>query len=197
MDNNRFFLGVPPTDEVLKQLLEFQRILKKSALFLRRKDNCRWIEEKNIHLTLHFLGSLEPSLLSELKSRLLEDLSHYPPHQQSLSEFIAFPRPAYARVAGVGDRVPTEPLSGMWHHISGILRSLNVPAEDRPFHAHVTLVRLRKPMSFSAEEVSLFAPKSGLKLVVDRVNLFQSFLAEKGARYEIVQQFPLAATSMP
>ncbi|MCJ7781551.1 MAG: RNA 2',3'-cyclic phosphodiesterase, partial [Acidimicrobiia bacterium] len=64
--------------------------------------------------------------------------------------------------------------------------SAGFEAEDRPFHPHVTLSRIRPPVSVEGiiEQVGSFP----LKMEVDRLTIFQSHLRREGATYDAVDE---------
>ncbi len=58
--------------------------------------------------------------------------------------------------------------------------------EDRPFHPHVTLSRIRPPVNVDGivEQVGRFP----LKMEVDRLTLYRSHLGRDGASYGTVDE---------
>ncbi len=62
-------------------------------------------------------------------------------------------------------------------------------AADRPFRPHLTLSRIRPPQDLRA--LLDAAPVMKVPMVVDRISLFRSHLGRGGARYEVLESFPL------
>ena len=61
--------------------------------------------------------------------------------------------------------------------------------EDRPFHAHLTISRIR-PHQDVRPLIEAVAPFAG-SLQVDRLVVYLSHLGPGGARYEELESFPL------
>ena len=66
-----------------------------------------------------------------------------------------------------------------------------LPAEERPFRAHLTLGRLRRPAPVPIERVAGPEPVS---FPVEEVVLYESRLASSGARYIPLARLPLGMT---
>jgi 2'-5' RNA ligase len=68
--------------------------------------------------------------------------------------------------------------------LHGSLRRAGYALEDRPFAAHVTLLR-------SAPAPRELPPLPGVEWPVSEFTLVRSAVSNKGSAYEIVQRFPL------
>lgn len=88
----------------------------------------------------------------------------------------------------------TEALAALQARIEAGLELLGFAREARPFTAHLTLGRVRGPAHREQLARAIAeAPAETLgEMVLDRIELMKSNLNTGGARYSILQSFPLA-----
>lgn len=100
----------------------------------------------------------------------------------------AFPKPSRATVLWVDFAQGEDRLEGLAARVEQAVEIAGLPAEDRPFRAHLTLSRIRPHQDVRRllEEV---APL-GIGWIVDRVVLYRSHLGPGGPRYEEMAVFP-------
>ena len=118
-----------------------------------------------IHLTLAFLGEIEPDRASA--ARQVAAIIRSPGFDMVLDCVGSF-RPAQVAWAGC-TRVPPE-LASLHGGLTGELRSRGFTFEDRPFAPHVTLARriskavpreLMPPLEWKAREITLVRSETG------------------------------------
>ncbi len=177
----RLFLGVALADEVRHGLAAF---LEARAGMLPGKP----VPPTNWHLTLRFLGVAEESQ----RDQVLAFLDEHPltlPFVLGFDGLGAFARPARATVLWLGVERGTEELAELAAICDEAAGSAGFAAEDRPFHPHVTLSRLRpwQDVRPVVEKVPAFP----LAQEVDRVTMYRSMLGGSGTRYEIVDEVEL------
>ena len=129
-----------------------------------------------IHLTLAFLGDGDPAKAQIAATRvqgqchaLPIDRSHYWKHN---------------KIVWVGPQVMPPPLAALVTQLHGALKDQAFVLEDRPFAAHVTLLRKARPPK-------ALPPLPALDWPVDEFVLVRSRTSPKGATYERVERFPL------
>ncbi len=153
----------------------------------------RWTEPAGWHLTLAFLGDIDPEAVPSLLEALRSALDGYPAWRADTGELGTFPGPLRARVLwyGVGDADGR--LARLAHAARTSLAPL-VPSlrSGSPFRAHVTLARARQSGIDLGAWLAVHAgPRSSLR--VDQVVLYRSLLgAGRPARYE-----SLGAVALP
>jgi 2'-5' RNA ligase len=135
----RLFVSVNVDAESKSRLLAIQDKIKKQAA----RGN--FSRPENLHLTLVFIGEtpavLAPAIISAIKG--------IPPGQKVFS--VTFSRTGCFRHSGkelwwIGaDEGESDALAALRRCISGSLEAANVPFDNRPFRAHVTLGREIKP----------------------------------------------------
>lgn len=152
-----------------------------------------WVRPENLHLTLKFLGQVEEGRLGAIGKAVAQAVTGCGPVHLVFQGLGAFPRPREARVVWIGLSHGAEALAALQARIEAALESLGLAPEARPFTAHLTLGRVRGP----AHREQLARALTGAttealgEMVLDRIELMQSNLNAGGARYSILQSFPL------
>lgn len=167
-----------------------------NRLVQRLRRECvgwRWVRPEGIHLTVRFLGEVDPVDDARLRQVWGRAVSDHPPFRLVLGGLGVFPSPRSPRVLWVG--VEEQPSDGRLARLAaaveGAARSSGFDPEERPFRAHLTLARTergaRSPTTPRRE-----APEvEGLAAEVSEVVLFASELGPAGARYTALERFPL------
>jgi 2'-5' RNA ligase len=153
---------------------------------LRAHPELRVPPAANLHLTLAFLGEVDPAVAMEATSAMAAVSAGGPPLTLEWGSFGAFPSWSRPRVVwlGLGDETRTKALR---EELAGELRSRGVILEQRAFRPHLTLARVRQPLSPALARTvrdhlgALPAPPPGL--VVGLV-LFRSVATGGSPRYE-------------
>ncbi len=152
-----------------------------------------WVRPENLHLTLKFLGQVERNRMSAIGEAIAAAASGCGPIRLVFQGLGAFPRPREARIVWIGLSHGTEALAALQARIEAGLESIGFAREARPFTAHLTLGRVRGPARREQLARALAeAPAEALgEMVLDRIELMKSNLSAGGARYSILQSFPL------
>ena len=176
----RLFVALPLPDRVLRSLEPLARGL----------GDVRWLTPDQQHLTLRFIGELDQGRLDEVAEALalvegvplelrLEGLGHFPPRGEP-------------RVLWVGVAKNPE-LAGLKRRIDRALAAAGLPAENRKFAPHVTLARIRGPLS--QDRLATYLMRHSLyrsePFAVSDFHLFSSWLKPYGAEYQIEASYEL------
>lgn len=177
----RTFIAIEISDQILAALEQIQSHLKYSGA------DVKWVEPKNIHLTLKFLGEASEEKCGKIKS-VLDEIGHsIKPFEISLKDVGAFPKIDYPRVIWVGLDKGAKESTELARAIDEKLSKLGFECESRPFAAHLTLGRVRSSKNREAlrekiESIDM-AGARGQGQVARSVVLFQSTLAPHGSIY--------------
>ena len=178
----RLFLAVAiPPDEL-------RRVWDETSAFRRRWPQARWAPLDNQHVTLKFLGSTPRAQLDEVDDVVAGIASARASSHVLVSGLGVFPGPSRARVLWAGLRDDEDLLASLANGLASALAPLGYEPEKRRFTPHLTLARFRTPVRVDKE---LLVLDEGEPFPVDEVLLFRSHLSPKGARYEVVNRFPL------
>ncbi len=148
----------------------------------------RPVPPANWHITLRFLGYV----YDDARDRLLHAVDEADlgaPFRLRFGGLGAFPRPARATVLWLGISDGAQEVMDL----AAVVEETSVAAgwfmEERPFHPHLTLSRIRPHQDVRATIEKV--PDFGVGFGVDQVVLFRSHLGRGPARYEPVERFPL------
>ena len=184
----RLFVAVHLSDEVRERLAVVQHRLQGV------RADVSWVRPGNIHLTLKFLGEVEPARLDPIRA--------------ALAEAARASEPCEAAVAGVGSfggRIPrvvwagiaqgAEALTALAGRVDAAMAGVGFPRESRPFSAHLTLGRVRSSRN-AAEFLGALRAEARADFGATRVTAFslmESQLNPKGSIYTAIDSFPLGA----
>jgi 2'-5' RNA ligase len=152
-----------------------------------------WVARDNVHLTLKFLGAVEPARLDALAASLAGAVAGRPEFTLGLRGLGAFPSPTRARVLWAGVDAGAAPLAALAADVDEALAALGMAREARAFAAHVALGRVRAPRANAALAEALRAGGALGGQAVTRVSLMRSDLSPRGARYTELAGIPLGA----
>ncbi len=145
------------------------------------------VESQNFHFTLIFLGEIrdEDDDIDKIKEMMQEGLS-FEPFTITYTGIGAFPNPAYARVIWVGvDSEGAQKLTSLANDVVSTMSQLGFKA-DKPFSAHMTLLRARgRPISASNISSQYHGRTFGSDRI-DKVHLKKSELTSSGPVYSDV-----------
>ncbi len=106
-----------------------------------------WVMERNLHLTLKFLGEIRPDQVDGLAALLAGAAAGVPAFEVEVAGAGAFPSLRAPRVLWIGIREPLELVGKLQQNIETALSRSGFPREDRPFHPHVTAGRVKGGLS--------------------------------------------------
>lgn len=187
----RSFLAVELTEAQKQEALSFAVRLEKLV------GGFRIVAPQNLHLTLHFFGSISEQAIERLKIKLGSALIHVTPFTISLADRGAFPQGRRPRVLWIGIGQGASELIGLKKVIDRVLHDLKFPIEKRCYTPHLTIARAKSGRVGASpqkrETFSLLPPFEGRERCrVSDVTLFRSDLSPHGARYSILHKFPLS-----
>jgi 2'-5' RNA ligase len=104
----------------------------------------------------------------------------------------AFPNERRGRVLWVGVAKGAGLLTQLAVSVGALLAPLGYEPDARPFHAHLTLARLKTPGALHDTLARLDAAAFGPAWGVNEVVLFHSHTHADGATYEVVERASLA-----
>jgi 2'-5' RNA ligase len=145
----------------------------------------RWVTTPNLHVTLRFIGEVAPERVWQLEALVSAPLDGAPFHLE-LAGAGAFPASGAIRVLWLGVTRGEAELGSLASRLDARLRTAGVEAHDRPFRAHLTLARFRRPCAGrAARQVRALLRTVGLvgTARVERVTLYESRLASAGPTY--------------
>jgi 2'-5' RNA ligase len=150
------------------------------------------IKAKNIHLTLKFLGYIEAEKIEPIGSALDRAREGIKPFTVTVGGLGAFPNLKSPRVIWVGVS-ESDDLKRLYKNIEEELYKIGFEKERRPFHPHLTLLRVK-----TRDEARRLAQRTrdikgdlGVSFLADEFILFKSKLSPRGAEYSKLKRISL------
>ena len=175
----RLFVAVDLPEEIRSRLTGLQ-----SGVF-----GARWVSSENLHVTLRFIGNVDEGVGHDVVDALARVAA--PGFEVSLETVGSFGEGKRPRILWAGVR-RSEPLVHLFRKVDRAIVDAGLGPEDRKFRPHVTLARLK---DVKREQVSQWIAANNLfsagPMLVDRFVLYRSHLAQQGAIYEPVAEYPL------
>jgi RNA 2',3'-cyclic 3'-phosphodiesterase len=183
----RAFIAITPPATLQQTLAEVRQV------FQHLSPSWRWVTPNHMHLTLKFLGNVPDESVSSLlqaMAQAAQDQTVFPLRARALG---CFPQPARARVLWAGLDDPGQALGRLQARLIAALTPLGFPAEERPFHPHLTLARAQNGVR-SNQLLSMLQKYHNLdfgEFLVTQFHLMQSELQRGGARHTLLRSVTL------
>jgi RNA 2',3'-cyclic 3'-phosphodiesterase len=186
----RLFIAIPLPSDLQANLESLQAQLKPYA------RDAKWVPVRGIHLTLKFLGYVDPVRVSEISRSLAQVASSARPSTALARSCGFFPNSRRPSVLWVG--VQSDGLQQLQKQTEDAIANLGFEKEDRAFSPHLTLARFRDPRGLLplAQEVAKFDDRSFGNFGIDEIILFESILGRRGADYQALGRFSLSSTEL-
>ena len=176
----RGFVAVVPPDDVLDAV-------DAAAASLEIPSTARRTTRPQWHLTLQFLGNKVD--FAAVAGALTPLAIRGAPVQ--LGAAGAFPTERRGRVLWLGVTEGDALLAQLAAAVGALLAPVGHPPEARPFHAHLTLARLKAPVDLRPVVTALGAGPVGRAWTAEEVVLFRSKPGRGGSEYTARARFPL------
>lgn len=156
----------------------------------------RWVRPENIHLTLKFLGAVDPADRDPVSGALSDAAGSYGPFTYSAKGLGVFPGIHRPRVLWVGLSGEIERIAGFQKQLDQHLSALGYPEERRPFRGHLTLGRVKGKIDPKKllDALGSFPAFASEPVIADRVIWFKSDLRPSGAVYTELAAAALTGT---
>lgn len=173
----RLFIGILFPEEVLNEIMKISHRLKVAST----RGNFTFKE--NLHLTLAFLGEIEPYRLKELEACMNEiEWEPFPIELKEIGQFSKKDGDIY----WIGVRESQE-LINLQSSLVKCLQREGFSIENRPYKPHLTIGRrIRIQKDFSTEELSQKLPL--IRFEVDSINLMHSHRIEGRLTYTSLKE---------
>jgi 2'-5' RNA ligase len=184
----RLFVALELPENVRQALSETIAPLKRAC------PSARWVRPEAMHVTLKFIGHIDPAKLDSVRAALQPVRSEQPVDME-FRGLGFFPNERRARVVWCG--VEASPnLATLAADIESSLGPIGTPSESRKFVPHLTLARFDPDKAPQGSVEKLVETASELKTRDfgsahdTEFYLFESILKPSGAEYKRLQTFP-------
>ena len=186
MNMIRSFVAVNIPEIVRNELAGIERQLKS------RCGDVKWVRPESLHMTLKFLGNVDPGGLDAISRVLERSAVSLAAFSLVLGGLGRFPHSGAPRVIWVGVREGAEQLKGLAASVETALMTRGFEREKRPFSPHLTLGRVRMPKSASGmDEAIREIDYMSEPFTVAEFSLMRSDLLPSGARYSVIHSVQL------
>lgn len=181
----RIFIAINLPENIKEELIKLLRILNKE----NRGKPIKWVDGEGLHITLHFLGSLNEEQISRVGECLEKVASQYPVSRLELDGLGGFPDLIQPRVIFVrGREINGAKIAGLQKELGKGLGGLGFEIERRPWQPHITLGRVK------GDGVRPRVVDYNLRVnsfEVETVDLMESKLSRAGAQYSVIKSYKL------
>ncbi|MCX5681245.1 MAG: RNA 2',3'-cyclic phosphodiesterase, partial [Candidatus Omnitrophica bacterium] len=178
-DSIRAFLAIELNDQTRRKLGAIQDSLKKT------NADIRWVDPKNIHLTLKFLGNVPSNTLEKLCSAIEKGLKGFSRFEFQLDSLGCFPPKGMPKILWAGVSEGSDYLEHIERSLTKQISDFCEKQENKKFSSHITLGRVRsnKNVALLINLLKESPCKLTEKQAVDHVTLFKSDLTPSGPIY--------------
>ena len=185
----RIFIGIKFDDSTHE---EIERALQP---FKKISTPIKWVETKNIHLTLKFIGEVPGEKYSRIEDVLTSTDFNVGAFDLEISGFGKFGRGKELNILWIGI-VENEKLEDLYRRMEDALAKIGIAKEERLFKPHLTVGRNKKQYNFKPV-FELLQEKKNMFVGKLRINSFQIFKSElfsSGPVYTILKEIAVDNT---
>ena len=188
----RCFVAVDVGDAVRREVTRVVSTLTGKLDAVKTPPRVVWVKPAALHVTIRFLGEIEPADVERLQEVLAPAIP-LAPFEIEWRGIGTFPNNKHPRALWIGVVNGAAPLAQLEAEVSRRISGGSIAdLDDRPFLAHLTVGRVKMagagvdwPKILQAVEVKQ------VKTVVDRVTLYRSELSRGGPHYTGLVSAPL------
>ena len=185
----RLFVAIELPADVRKKLKDHIGHLRNALPDVRAS----WSREENVHLTLKFLGDTPVSQIETLSKAAERASQSARPFELVVRGCGVFPPRGNPRVLWVGIEDHSGALGTLQQALEDECAKAGFACEQRSFHPHLTIARLRKPqgsrqLASLHEEIGFETETVGASALA----VVRSELRNEGSRHTVVARYPFS-----
>lgn len=188
MPSLRLFIAIETPPEIRLQLVSICDQLRESGA------DVKWEPDEKLHATLKFLGSTDEGLLPEIVSIITGVCQTMTPVSVKYGGVGCFPNQRAPRIIWIGMEDLKGDMGLLQQKIETSMVPLGFKREERAFHPHVTLGRVKSEKRIGSllrmmESITF----ESQPVIIKEVALVKSELKASGSVYTILNTIPLTA----
>ena len=191
-DKKRMFIAINLDKDIKHLIMNMQ---EKINGLIKKNVNIKYVDSKNLHISLKFLGDLN-SIESEKVSLALKKISfQYNPFDITLTKNIGiFTNRNIPRVIWIGIKTGSNKLKEICSSIEQELINETFLRIEKNFIPHITIGRIKK-IKYKDELVKNlkninFKDSEDIKQNIQSIELMESQLTPNGPIYRLLNKFP-------
>jgi 2'-5' RNA ligase len=189
----RVFLASELSPDLCQKVAQFQRHLRGML------PKVNWVRPESIHLTLKFLGNVDPAMVEQLLTAIQPIRITQAPIRLEIRGLGVFPDVRRPRVLWIGCTGDLPALVNLVSLLECALEPLGFPPEEKSYHPHLTLARIKQDNSkvggVLTESGLLEQPQNLGVLRIERITLYRSDPSPNGVNYSALWTVPLSENS--
>ncbi len=172
----RLFVAIRPPSQICDRLIAVQAGV----------EGAHWQGDAQLHLTLRFIGDVDSRTGDDVVAALSATCAAS--FDIALNGVGSFDRRGRVDTLWAGV-TPRDSLEALHKKIDHALVRIGLPAEGRAYRPHITLARGR--MGSAGAFLNGYATLNSPPFTVSHFGLYESTLGSDGARYTLVERWPL------
>jgi 2'-5' RNA ligase len=188
MTRIRAFVALNLPVELIRETAPLQARLRDAAKTAGMRVG--WVPAANMHVTLKFLGEIPEELAPAVGEVLAKNLAGRAALPVTVKGAGVFPEGLRPRVVWIGVHSEGDALSALAADVETWLADLGLPRESRPFHAHLTVGRVKEG---TGDLVTGLEEQLVGECVAEEVVLYRSVLQRSGAEYTALRRVRLGS----
>ena len=193
-DHWRVFCAIALPEEVREHISQHQTRVREAVPSAR----ISWTRKENLHLTLKFLATVPISRVENLSSATARATGDSRPFDIKLEGPGVFPSSGNPHVLWIGVKDESGSLALLNQRVQDECLKEGFAREERPFHPHLTLGRLRASKEGRAiartHTRMVFEPAV---VAVTELLIIRSELSSDGSKYTVISRHPLGGQLEP
>jgi len=175
----RLFIALPLPDDVEQYLGSIIDDLK------QKRGKVKWVDSKNIHLTIKFLGETEESKVESISTAIKKVAGNHNSIKCTINKIGAFPNLMRPKVIWAGMQNNIDKLEAIASEIDNEMSELGFEKENRKFKSHLTLGRVKdnRDLYYLTKYLESYRIEPQ-DILYDNIVLFKSTLTPDGPIYE-------------
>lgn len=179
---SRIFIALTPNLELNKTISDLKENQKK---FLSKNAKVNWSNDQQHHITLNFMGSMEPEQKKELYS-FLDERPVFKELPIEISNLSYFPKEnGQVLVANV---VLSPRLQKLFNEVDKIVARIGFGMSLRSFRPHITLARFKEKNRPFSELIEL---DEGISSVVNTLDVYESTFNSSETLHTLIKSYLL------
>ncbi len=186
MASLRLFVAVDTPPAFKQQAVALQRELRTAGA------DVSWEKEEKLHCTLKFLGSTPQEKVDRVVAAVRNAATSIPSFPVNYTGTGCFPNKRAPRILWIGMEDPEGVLGRFAADLDNALAPLGFKKEERPFHAHITIGRVKSMKNIrNLLEILEIRTFDTLAAIVQEVAVIRSELKPGGSVYTVLQSISL------
>jgi 2'-5' RNA ligase len=184
----RTFISIELSDEIKNKIGKLIGKLRET------NAPVKWVEPKNLHITLKFLGEVPNEEIENLAKLTTKAIGNIKTFSSKFEGTGTFPGGKSPRVIWVGTSEGADKQRELAASLEKALSAAGYKEEKREHKSHITIGRVRERKNL-AEALKIVEEAGGQRfgeVLVDHVNIMKSKLSPKGPTYEVIKRIGLS-----